>query len=67
MRLQDYAPGTRAQISDRVFRRTTTGTFWREEHQIPGNCVNRPSVSLENIEQAAGVKHVVLAERDDDI
>ncbi len=62
MRLQDYAPGTRVQISDRVFRRTTTGTFWREEHEIPGNCVCRPSVSLENIEQAAGEKHVVLAD-----
>ncbi|WP_257008860.1 hypothetical protein [Burkholderia sp. AU4i] len=25
--------------------------------------MSRPSISLENIEQAAGVKHVVLAER----
>lgn len=61
MRLQDYSAGTRVQIGDREFRRTTTGTFWREEHLIPGNRVSRPSVSLENIEQAAGVKHVVLA------
>lgn len=61
MQLQDYTPGTRIQIGDRFFRRTTTGTFWREEHPIPGNCVSRPSISLENIEQAAGEKHVVLA------
>ncbi|MDO5947159.1 hypothetical protein [Burkholderia cepacia] len=51
------------QIGNRVFRRTATGTFWREEHQIRGNCVSRPSASLANIEQAAGVKHVVIEER----
>ncbi|MBB4517240.1 hypothetical protein GGD68_006043 [Paraburkholderia fungorum] len=63
MRLKDYTPGTRIKIGDRFFRRTNTGTFWREEHELPGNCVSRPSVSLENIEQAAGEKHVVLARR----
>ncbi len=63
MRLQDYPVGTRVQIGNRVFRRTATGTFWREEHQIRGNCVSRPSASLANIEQAAGVKHVVIEER----
>ncbi|KVK87631.1 hypothetical protein WJ53_22520 [Burkholderia ubonensis] len=60
MRLQDYSPGTRVQIGDRVFHKTTTGTFWREEHDVPGDCVSRPSVSLENIERAVGNKHVVL-------
>lgn len=60
MRLQDYSPETLVQIGDRVFRKTTTGSFWREEHELPGNCVSRPSVSLENIEQTAGMKHVVL-------
>ena len=63
MSLQNYSAGTRVRIGDRIFRRTTTGTFWREEHQIPGNCVSRQSISLEIIERAAGVKHVVLAER----
>lgn len=61
MRLKDYTPGTRIKIGDRFFRRTTTGTFWREEHELSGNCVSRPSVSLESIERAAGEKHVVLA------
>ncbi len=61
MRLKDYTPGTRIKIRDRFFRRTTTGTFWREEYELPGNCVSRPSVSLGNIERAAGEKHVVLA------
>lgn len=37
MRLQDYRLGTRVQIGDRVFRRRTTGTFWREEHRVPEN------------------------------
>ena len=58
--LKEYEPGTRVDIGGRVFSRTTTGSFWREEHKVPGNCVSRPSVSLEVLEQTCGKRHVVL-------
>ncbi|MBO1801869.1 hypothetical protein, partial [Burkholderia contaminans] len=38
----------------------STGSFWREEHDVPGNCVSRPSCSLQNIEQSSGMTHEVL-------
>lgn len=64
MQLQEYEPGTRVQIGDRVFRRTTTGSFWREEHRVTGNCVDRPTVSLVSIEESAGIRHLVLSTTD---
>lgn len=60
MKLCDYPVNTRVQIGLRVFKRTPTGSFWREEHSVPGNCVSRPSVSLESIEQMTGTQHVVI-------
>lgn len=60
MQLKDYPTGTLVEIDGRKFEKTTPGTFWREVHSIPGNCVSRPSVSLEVIEDCAGVKHVVV-------
>ncbi|TDA49046.1 hypothetical protein [Burkholderia pyrrocinia] len=62
MRLQDYPSDMRIQIGDRIFRRESYGTFWREESPIPGNCVSRPSVSLLTIESSIGEKHVVLSQ-----
>lgn len=58
--LADYPLGTVIGIGDRRFERVTPGTFWREQHAIPGNCVSRPSTSITNIEHSAGVAHVVL-------
>ena len=60
MKLCDYPVNTRVQIGDRVFKKTPTGSFWREEHDVPGNCVSRPSVSLESIEQTTATTHVVI-------
>ncbi len=60
MKLSQYPVDTRIRIGDRLFKRTPTGSFWREEHDVPGNCVPRPSVSLESIEQTAGTEHVVI-------
>ena len=60
MRLQDYPNGTRIAVAERKFVKVEPGTFWREEHAIPGNCVSRPSISLEGIEALSGAKHVVI-------
>ncbi len=60
MNLSDYPEGTRVRIGQRVFSKTNTRSFWREEHCTPGNCVSRPSVSLESIEQSCGEKHVLI-------
>lgn len=60
MRLEEYLTDTRIQIGERIFRRESYGTFWREEHAQLGNCVSRPSVSLENIQRDCGGAHVVL-------
>ncbi len=61
MDLRQYPAGTKIRIGTRIFCRVSTGSFWREEHDVPGNCVSRPSCSLENIEQSSGMTHVVLA------
>jgi hypothetical protein len=60
MSLCEYPVGTKIKIADRVFERTKTGSFWPEVHEVPGNCVSRPSVSVEGIEERLGVTHVVL-------
>lgn len=60
MRLQEYPTDTRIQIGERIFRKESYGTFWREEHAQPGNCVSRPHVSLENIQRDCEGAHVVL-------
>lgn len=60
--LKDYKPGTRVEIDGRVFVRTTTGSFWREEHEVLGNCVSRPSASIEALEHTRGVRYIVLPE-----
>jgi hypothetical protein len=60
MNLKDYPTGTIIKIGDRRFEKVQPTTFWREIHDVPGNCVTRPSVSLEGIEQREGVKHVVI-------
>lgn len=58
--LKNYKPCTRVEIDGRVFMRTTTGSFWREESEVPGNRVSRPSASLETLEHTCGKRHVVL-------
>ncbi len=60
MALRQYQAGTKIRIGTRIFRRVSTGSFWREEDDVPGNCVSRPSCSLENIEQSSGMTHEVL-------
>jgi hypothetical protein len=60
MALKHYSEGTRIKIGDRTFIRTATSTCWREEHPIPGNCITRPSASLEHIERMTGLQHVVI-------
>ena len=60
MKLCQYPVGTRVQIGDRLFNRTSTGSFWREESNVPGNRVARPSVSLETLELATGNEHIVV-------
>lgn len=60
MRFQDYPDGTIIQIGDRKFEKVQPSTFWREIHDVPGNCVSRPSASLAGIEERSGVKHVVI-------
>lgn len=60
MKLCQYPVDTRVRIGDRVFKKTPTGSFWREEHDVPGNCVSRPSVSLETIEHTTGAEHFVM-------
>lgn len=60
MRLADYPVGTRVQIGARSFKKISTGSFWREDNAVPGNCVARPAASLEALEQRAG-PHCVLA------
>lgn len=60
MKLCDYPEGTRISIGDRIFVKIPLGTFWKEESEIPGNCVSRPSVSLEHIEQSFGSSHTVI-------
>jgi hypothetical protein len=64
-RLKDYPTGTRIQIGKRTFVRTATGSFWREEHEVLGNRVSRPSVSLEGIERYSGLKHKLLEAKDE--
>lgn len=59
----EYKPGTRIEICGRVFVRTSTGSFWREEHEVPGNRVSRPSASLEALESVTGSRHAVLTNR----
>ncbi len=59
LNLRDYPTDTKISLGGRVFRKVTPGSFWREEHAIPGNCVSRPSASLENVEQSLG-PHVVI-------
>lgn len=58
--LSRHPEGARIQIGDRFFERLGYGSFWREEHEIHGNCVSRPSASLAVLEQQLGVKHRVL-------
>lgn len=60
MKLIDYPTGTRVRIGDRLFVRLSMSSFWREEHQVPGNCVSRPSSSLESIERLSRTKHRVV-------
>lgn len=60
MEFRQYPAGTKIRIGTRIFRRVSTGSFWREEHDVPGNCVSRPSCSLQNIEQSSGMTHEVL-------
>ena len=60
MKLCDYSEGTRIRIGERTFIKTSIGSFWKEESTIPGNCVSRPSVSMEHIEMSSGMTHVVL-------
>lgn len=58
--LKDYPAGTRIRIGERFFKRADHGTFWTEEHEIPGNCNTRPSVSLKNLEISLNMSHVVV-------
>ena len=60
MLLENYPEGTRIRIGPREFQKTTTSSFWKEVHQIPGNCVRRPSASLKCIEETTGRSHVVI-------
>jgi hypothetical protein len=60
MRLQDYPNGTIIKIGDRQFEKITPSIFWREIHEVPGNCVSRPFASLESMEEDHGTKHVVV-------
>ena len=60
MKLCQYPVGTRVQIGERLFNRTSTGSFWREESSVPGNRIARPSVSLETLEQTTGNEHIVV-------
>ena len=60
LELKDHPVGTRIQIGDRFFVRLHHGTFWKEDHPIPGNCCTRPSASLRQIEISLQTTHVVL-------
>lgn len=48
------------KIGERKFEKVNPSTFWREIHHVPGNCVSRPSYSLERMEESLGVKHEVV-------
>ena len=61
--LIDYPAGTWIEIGERRFYRLALGSFWREDHPIPGNCTSRPSVSIRNIELFAHIKHKVIRSR----
>ena len=58
--LDTYPVGTRIRIGSRRFTKTPAGSFWREEHHVPGNCVTRPAASLRSIEDAEGHAHIVI-------
>ena len=58
--LKDYPAGTRISIGERFFVRANYGSFWTEEHEIPGNRNTRPSASLRHIEIALNTRHVVV-------
>jgi hypothetical protein len=60
MQLQDYPNGTIVKIGERKFEKVNPSTFWREIADLPGNCVSRPSYSLERMEENLGVKHEVI-------
>lgn len=57
--LRNYPTGTKVRIGRRVFSKVASGSFWREEDPIPGNCISRPSDSLQNIEYEFGA-HIVI-------
>jgi hypothetical protein len=59
-RLVNYPAGTWIMIGERKFYRLALGTFWREDHEIRGNCVSRPSVSIRNIELMSGHRHKII-------
>ena len=59
LKLHEYPTDTRIRIGNRVFRKVTPGSFWREEDPVPGNCVSRPSNSLAHFEAGLGA-HVVI-------
>lgn len=57
--LHNYPTDTMVRIGDRVFRKVTPGSFWREVASLPGNCVSRPATSLQSLEEKLGQAHVV--------
>lgn len=59
-RLVNYPAGTWIEIGERKFYRLALGTFWREDHEIMGNCTSRPSTSIRNIELMSGHRHKII-------
>lgn len=60
---EEYPAGTRVQIGARIFERKSHGTFWQEEHELPGNRISRPSASLRSLEVMMEIQHVLLHPR----